>query len=47
MQYDNVYYELINYCIMPNHFHLLVDTQKYSESSKAESPGAKQENISR
>ena len=47
MQYDNVYYELINYCIMPNHVHLLVDTQKYSESSKVESSDTKAENVSK
>ena len=25
-KYDNLYYELISYCIMPNHVHLLLDT---------------------
>lgn len=25
-QYDGEYYQLLAYCIMPNHFHLLIDT---------------------
>lgn len=25
-QYDKVYYDLLAYCVMPNHFHLLIDT---------------------
>lgn len=36
-QYDAVYYTLLAYCIMPNHFHLLIDTA-FQLSEKAVHP---------
>ena len=32
-KYDNQYYDLISYCIMPNHVHLLVDTSVQRNSA--------------
>jgi len=33
-KHDNIYYELICYCIMPNHVHLILDTSKQINNGK-------------
>lgn len=32
-EYDGKYYDLIAYCIMPNHVHILIDTANYENTS--------------